>query len=77
VKPHAGAAGAFAEGLAVIAPFVERHVHAFGDLAGALRQEYIAACKKAGIALDAMLLERVARAWIWREWDLRPNSTED
>jgi hypothetical protein len=37
-------------------------VQAFAGLAGALRREYIAACEEAGIAPDAALLERVARA---------------
>jgi hypothetical protein len=37
-------------------------LEAAGGLAGALRQEYMAACEKAGIAPDAALLERVARA---------------
>jgi hypothetical protein len=33
---HADAANAFGEGLAIIAPFVDRHVQAFGGLVGAL-----------------------------------------
>ena len=59
---HADAAGAFHEGLAIIAPFVERHVQAFGDLATDLSQDYDTACEKAGIARDTALLERVGRA---------------
>jgi hypothetical protein len=59
---HTDAAAAFGEGLAVIAPFVEGHVEAFAGLASALRQEYIAACEKAGVAPDAALLKRVTRA---------------
>ncbi len=58
---HADAAGAFHEGLAIIAPFVERHAQAFGGLAGALSRDYVAACEKAGTAPDTALLERVAR----------------
>jgi len=57
---HADAA--FHEGLAIIAPFVERYAQAFGDLARDLSRDYDAACEKAGIAADTALLERVARA---------------
>jgi hypothetical protein len=59
---HADAVGAFGEGLAILVPFVERHVQAFGRLASSLRRNYIAACKKAGAVPDAVLLERVVRA---------------
>jgi hypothetical protein len=59
---HADAAGASREGLAVIAPFVERHAQAFGNLARGLGRGYIAACKKVGTVPDIALLERVARA---------------
>jgi len=48
--------------LAAIAPFVERHARAFGDLAGVLSREYVAACQKAGTAPDVALLECVAKA---------------
>jgi hypothetical protein len=34
----------------------------FGALPGVLGQGYLAACEKAGVAPDAALLERVARA---------------
>jgi hypothetical protein len=58
---HADAAGAFREGLAVIAPFVERHLQAFDGRAGGLLRDYIAACEKAGTAPDVALLERIVR----------------
>jgi hypothetical protein len=48
--------------LAIIAPFVERHVQAFGALAGGLSRDYTAACREAGTAPDTPLLDRVARA---------------
>jgi hypothetical protein len=48
--------------LAVIVPFAERHVQAFGGMAGQLGREYNAVCEKSGIAPDAVLLQRVARA---------------
>jgi len=59
---YADAAEAFHEGLIVIAPFTERHVQAFGDLARHLGRDYIAGCEKVGTAPDTALLERVARA---------------
>jgi hypothetical protein len=59
---HANAADALMEGLAMIGPFVERHAQAFGCLARALSQDYIATCEKAGVARDVALVEWVARA---------------
>src|SRR5262249_13835511 len=59
---HADAAAAFHEGLETIAPFVERHAQAFGELALTLGRIYVAACEEAGAAPDAALLERVGNA---------------
>jgi hypothetical protein len=46
----------------VIAPFVERNVQAFGDLARKLGGEYVTACGRAGAAPDISLIERVKQA---------------
>jgi len=59
---HGDAAAATHEGLMAIAPFVERHAHAFDYLARALYRDYLAACEKAGTEPDQALLERVAHA---------------
>ncbi len=59
---HEAATGAYREGLTIIAPFVEEHRDAFGELARVLRSECLRACRRAGIAPDAPLLERVAPA---------------
>jgi hypothetical protein len=59
---HGDAAAVAREGLTAIVPFAERHTRAFGDLARALSQDYLAACEKAGTEPDMALLGRVARA---------------
>jgi tetratricopeptide (TPR) repeat protein len=61
-EQYEAAAEAFAEGLALVTPFAERHPQAFGDLVRGLGQDYIQACEKAGWEPDAALLERAARA---------------
>ncbi len=58
----AEAAEAAGEGLTMVAPLVERHSAAFGELARALRAELIEHSEAAAIAPDMALLERVARA---------------
>jgi tetratricopeptide (TPR) repeat protein len=58
---HAEAVAATREGLTAITPFMERYPEAFGDLARALRQVYLAACDKAVEAPDTALLDRVAQ----------------
>jgi hypothetical protein len=50
------------EGLTAIAALVEKHPLAFGDLARALRQDYLQACENAGAEPKAALLDSVARA---------------
>ena len=52
VKRHDAAAVAYQEGLSMIAPFVERHIQAFGEFATALSKNYLAACKAAGIEAE-------------------------
>lgn len=56
------AAAAFCEGLTTIAPFVERHPQAFGELARSLRRDYVATLAMLGAETDSALLARVARA---------------
>jgi hypothetical protein len=68
---HADAAAAVREGLAAIAPFVERHPQAFGRLAGNLAQDHLGYCEKAGVEPDGELLGRVVRAL-----GFDPDSTE-
>jgi tetratricopeptide (TPR) repeat protein len=75
-EQDAEAVSAFLEGLAVIAPFVEKHAQAFGGLASALSRDYAAACEKAGAAPDAALLERVAWA-LGGEADTDEAATEE
>jgi hypothetical protein len=45
---HADAAGAFHEGLAIIAPFVERHAQAFGELAATSARNTLPRAKRRG-----------------------------
>jgi tetratricopeptide (TPR) repeat protein len=62
LERHGDAASVTHEGLTKIAPFVERHAQAYGDLAFRLSQDYLDACGKIGAQRDAALLERIARA---------------
>jgi tetratricopeptide (TPR) repeat protein len=57
----AEAAHFFEEGLAIIAPLVERYGQGISDVTVVLRQGYLNACKEAGMVPDIVLLERVAR----------------
>jgi len=59
---HLDAAGAFREGLVVIAPFVERHADAYGRLASALGRDCARTNEMVGTPPDTTLIERVARA---------------
>ena len=56
------AAAVSREGLAAIAPFVDRHAQTFRDLAHRLRRDYLSACENAGAEPDEPLLDRVAHA---------------
>jgi tetratricopeptide (TPR) repeat protein len=58
---HAEAAAAFAEGLRAILPFVRAIPAAFGELAGALLEYYLRACKEAKQEPDWGLVEEVVR----------------
>jgi tetratricopeptide (TPR) repeat protein len=62
MERHEAAADALHEGLMILAPFAEVYREALGVKADTIRSEYLQACKHAGIAPDAPLLERVARA---------------
>ena len=54
------AASIFHEGLRTIAPFIERHMQAFGQTARALARDYLAACERSGVEPEAALLAKVA-----------------
>jgi tetratricopeptide (TPR) repeat protein len=56
------AAAAWSEGLATIAPFLEQHPDAFGDLARGLAGDYLGACEKADLEPDESMLYRIMRA---------------
>jgi hypothetical protein len=58
---HAEAAAAFAEGLRAILPFARAIPAAFGELAGALLEYYLRACKEAKQEPDWGLVEEVVR----------------
>jgi tetratricopeptide (TPR) repeat protein len=59
---HRDAAAATFEGLTSIAAFVERRPRAFGDLARALRQDYLESCERSGAKPNSALVKRIARA---------------
>jgi tetratricopeptide (TPR) repeat protein len=56
------AATAFREGLTTIAPFVERHPQAFGELTRALQRDYLASHATLSAEGDSELLARIAQA---------------
>jgi tetratricopeptide (TPR) repeat protein len=58
LKQYREAVQAFHEGLAHLAPFCKKHPQAFAGLAGALKQLYLEACRKAGLEPDGDLLSR-------------------
>jgi len=58
---HVEAAQAFAEGLQAVLPFVRVLPAAFGELTGALLQDYLQACGEAGEAPEAGLVEESVR----------------
>jgi len=60
LERHAEAAEAFAEGLRSSLPAFRALPQAFGDLAGALLQDYLRACQEAGREPDAALVKKVA-----------------
>jgi tetratricopeptide (TPR) repeat protein len=57
-----GAAAVAREGLTAIAPYLEKHVSAYGGLGEWLRQLYFAACEKAGTEPDQQLIKRITIA---------------
>jgi hypothetical protein len=58
MERYGEAVRAFSEGLRLLAPFFQELPQAFGGLAGALKQLYLEACRKAGEEPDGDLLSR-------------------
>ena len=59
---HLEAAGALKQALEIVVPFVERLPQAFSQLTRNLAGDYLTACEAAGVALETILLKRLAWA---------------